>query len=96
MMASVKEQEFREVLLSGNGIRKDNGAHDFYDIIERNKISSSNGCVGCGCNKRTKCADGVLKSVLKSLEKEGYIVVVKTSDIYKGSLKSVIYYLAEE
>lgn len=97
MMASVKEQEFKGILLSGKGIKKDNGAHDYYDIVERNNISTSTGCVGCAGSKPTKAADNVLKKVLKELEKEGYVVMTKAcSDIYKGRFKSTTYYLADE
>ena len=96
MMASVKEQEFKNALLHGYGIKKDNGAHDYYDIVERNKIATSTGCVGYS-KITTKAADNVLKKVLKQLEKDGYIVMAKgCSDIYKGRFKATTYYLAEE
>lgn len=97
MMAIDREIEFKNLLLRGFGIRKDNGGHDYYDVIERKKIDSANGCVGCGDHKHTKAADNVLKKILKELEKDGYIVMVKAcSDIYKGRFKSTTYYLAEE
>lgn len=97
MMAIDREIEFKNLLLRGFGIRKDNGGHDYYDVIERNKIDSANGCVGCGDHKHTKAADNVLKKVLRELDKEGYVVMTKASmDCYKGRFKATTYYLAEE
>lgn len=96
MMAIDREIEFKNLLLRGFGIKKDNGGHDYYDIIERKMIDTSNGGVGCGEHEHTKCADGVLKKVLKQLEKEGYVLMTKASqDIYKGRFKATTYYLAE-
>lgn len=96
MKAEVKEQEFRNILLSGKGIKKDAGGHDFYNIVERECIKDSNGSV-TNDGKTTKCADGVLKKVLKDLEKEGYVVMTKAClDCYKGRFKATTYYLAEE
>ena len=96
MRAENKEIEFTEILLSGNGIKKDAGGHDFYNIVEREYIQSSNGCVTDKCFT-TKSADGVLKKVLKQLEKDGYVVMTKAClDCYKGRFKAVIYYLAEQ
>lgn len=97
MRAENKELEFTEILLSGKGIKKDAGGHDYYDIVERDKISTSTCCVGCAGYKSTKAADNVLKKVLKQLEKDGYVVMTKAcSDIYKGRFKATTYYLAEE
>ena len=97
MKAIDREIEFKNLLLRGFGIRKDNGGHDYYDVIEREKIDSSNGCVGCGYHKHTKAADNVLKKILKELDKEGYVVMTKASmDCYKGRFKATTYYLAEE
>lgn len=96
MRAENKELEFTEILLSGKGIKKDAGGHDFYNIVEREYIKDSNGCVTDKCFT-TKSADGVLKKVLKQLEKDGYVVMTKAcSDIYKGRFKATTYYLAEE
>lgn len=96
MRAENKELEFTEILLSGKGIKKDAGGHDFYNIVEREHVKDSNGCV-TSTGKTTKCADGVLKKVLKQLEKEGYVVMSKASlDCYKGCFKTTTYYLAEE
>ena len=96
MRAENKELEFTEILLSGKGIKKDAGGHDFYNIVEREHVKDSNGCV-TSTGKTTKCADGVLKKVLKDLEKEGYVVMSKASlDCYKGRFKATTYYLAEE
>ena len=96
MMAIDREIEFKNLLLRGFGIKKDDGAHDYYDIVERDKIATSTCCVGCAGYKSTKAADNVLKKVLKELEKDGYIVMAKAcSDIYKGRFKSTTYYLAE-
>lgn len=96
MMAIDREIEFKNLLLRGFGIRKDNGGHDYYDVIERKKIDSSNGGVGYGDHKQTKAADNVLKKVLKQLEKDGYVVMTKASmDCYKGRFKATTYYLAE-
>lgn len=96
MRADRKEQEFKEILLSGKGIKKDAGGHDFYNIVGREHVKDSNGCV-TSTEKTTKCADGVLKKVLKDLEKEGYVVMSKPSlDCYKGRFKTTTYYLAEE
>lgn len=97
MMAIDREIEFKNLLLSGFGIRKDNGGHDYYDVIERRKIVSANGCVGCGDHKQIKAADNVLKKVLKDLDKEGYVVMTKASqDCHTGRFKSTTYYLAGE
>lgn len=96
MRAENKELEFTEILLSGKGIKKDAGGHDYYNIVEREYIPNSNGCV---TNKEfsTKSADGVLKKVLKQLEKDGYVVMAKPSmDCYKGRFKTTTYYLAGE
>lgn len=96
MRAEKKEQEFKNILLSGKGIKKDAGGHDFYNIVEREHVKDSNGCV-TSTGKTTKCAEGVLKKVLKDLEKEGYVVMSKASmDCYKGRFKTTTYYLAEE
>ena len=96
MMAIDREIEFKNLLLRGFGIRKDNGGHDYYDIVERNKIATSTGCVGYS-KITTKAADNVLKKVLKELDKEGYVVMAKASqDCYKGRFKATTYYLAEE
>ena len=96
MRAENKELEFTEILLSGKGIKKDAGGHDFYNIVEREHVKDSNGCV-TSTGKTTKCADVVLKKVLKDLEKEGYVVMSKASlDCYKGRFKATTYYLAEE
>ena len=96
MRAENKEKEFTEILLSGKGIKKDAGGHDFYNIVEREHVKDSNGCV-TSTGKTTKCADGVLKKVLKQLEKDGYVVMSKASlDCYKGRFKATTYYLAEE
>ena len=96
MRAENKEKEFTEILLSGKGIKKDAGGHDFYNIVEREYITNSNGCV-TDKEFTTKSADGVLKKVLKQLDKDGYVVMTKAcSDIYKGRFKATTYYLAEE
>ena len=96
MRAENKEKEFTELLLSGKGIKKDAGGHDFYNIVEREHVKDSNGCV-TSTGKTTKCADGVLKKVLKQLEKDGYVVMSKASlDCYKGRFKTTTYYLAGE
>lgn len=96
MRAENKELEFTEILLSGKGIKKDAGGHDFYNIVEREHVKDSNGCV-TSTGKTTKCADGVLKKVLKQLEKDGYVVMSKASlDCYNGRFKTTTYYLAEE
>lgn len=96
MRAENKEKEFTELLLSGKGIKKDAGGHDFYNIVERKDIPNSNGCVVNNV-ATTKSADGVLKKVLKQLEKDGYVVMAKASlDCYKGRFKATTYYLAEE
>ena len=96
MRAENKELEFTEILLSGKGIKKDAGGHDYYNIVEREHITKSNGCV-TDKEFTTKSADGVLKKVLKQLEKEGYVVMSKPSmDCYKGRFKTTTYYLAEE
>ena len=97
MMAIDREIEFKNLLLRGFGIRKDNGGHDYYDVIERKKIDTANGGVGYGDHERTKAADNVLKKVLKDLDKEGYVVMTKASmDSYKGRFKATVYYLASE
>lgn len=97
MKASVKEKEFKNALLHGYGIRKDNGGHDYYDVIERCNIDTANGGVGYGGHAHTKAADNVLKKVLKELDKEGYVVMTKASqDCHKGRFKTTTYYLAEE
>jgi hypothetical protein len=97
MMAIDREIEFKNLLLRGFGIRKDNGGHDYYDVIERKKIDSSNGGVGYGDHKHTKAADNVLKKVLKTLDKAGYVIMTKAAmDGYKGRFRAVTYYLAEE
>lgn len=96
MRAENKEKEFTELLLSGKGIKKDAGGHDFYNIVEREYITNSNGCV-TDKEFTTKSADGVLKKVLKQLEKDGYVVMTKACmDCYKGRFKATIYYLAGE
>jgi hypothetical protein len=96
MMAIDREIEFKNLLMRGFGIRKDNGGHDYYDIVERDKIATSTGCVGCSGYKSTKAADNVLKKVIKELDKEGYVVMAKASqDCYKGRFKATTYYLAE-
>ena len=96
MMAEKKELEFTKILLSGKGIKKDAGGHDFYNIVEREHIKNSNGCV-TDKEITTKSADGVLKKVLKQMEKNGYVVMTKACmDCYKGRFKSTTYYLAEE
>lgn len=96
MMAIDREIEFRNLLLRGFGIKKDNGAHDYYDIVERDKIATSTGCVGCAGYKSTKAADNVLKKILKELDKEGYVIMTKAcSNTYTGRFKSTTYYLAE-
>jgi hypothetical protein len=95
MRAENKEKEFTELLLSGKGIKKDAGGHDFYKIVERKDISSSNGCVVNNVTN-TKSADVVLKKVLKQLEKDGYVVMTKASqDCHNGRFKATTYYLAE-
>lgn len=97
MMAIDREIEFKNLLMRGFGIRKDNGGHDYYDVIKRKNIDSANGGVGYGDHERTKAADNVLKKVLKQLEKDGYVVMTKASlDNYKGRFKATTYYLAEE
>ena len=97
LMANVKNEEFYGILISGNGIRKDNGGHDYYDIIPRDLLPTSNGTVGCGDHMRTSAADEVLKDVLRQLRKEGYIVQSKaSSDVYTGRFKATTYYLAGE
>lgn len=97
LMASVKNEEFKSILMRGDSIRKDNGGHDYYDIIPREKIAVSNGTVGCGDCKRTAAADEVLKDVLRQLKKDGYIVQSKpSSDNYTGRFKTTTYYLAGE
>lgn len=96
MRAENKELEFTEILLSGKGIKKDAGGHDFYNIVEREDIPNSNGCVVNNVTT-TKSADGVLKKVLKQLEKDGYVVMTKACmDCYKGRFKATTYYLAGE
>lgn len=96
MMAIDREIEFKNLLLIGFGIRKDNGGHDYYDIVERGKIETSTGCVGCAGCKTTKAADNALKKVFKELDKEGYVIMTKAcSNIYTGRFKSTTYYLAE-
>ena len=96
MMAIDREIEFKNILLRGFGIRKDNGGHDYYDVIERKKIDTANGGVGYGDHERTKAADNVLKKVLKELDKEGYVVMTKASmDCHTGRFKATTYYLAE-
>ena len=95
MRAENKEKEFTGLLLSGKGIKKDAGGHDFYNIVERKDIPSSNGCVVNNV-ATTKSADGVLKKVLKQLEKDGYVVMTKASqDCHTGRFKTTTYYLAE-
>ena len=42
LKAETKFDEFYAILMSGDGIRKDNGAHDYYDIIPRERISVTN------------------------------------------------------
>ena len=97
MMAIDREIEFKNLLLRGFGIRKDNGGHDYYDVIKRKNIDLANGGVGYGGHGRTKAADNVLKKVLKQLEKDGYVVMTKAClDCYKGRFKAITYYLAEE
>lgn len=97
LMANVKEEEYIDILMRGDGIRKDNGGHDYYDIIPREKIPFSNGTVGCGDNKHTSAADDVLKDVLRKMKKNGYIVQSKPcSDIHTGRFKATTYYLAGE
>lgn len=97
LMAKVKEEEYIDILMRGNGIRKDCGGHDYYDIIPRERITTSTGTVGCGDNERTSAADEVLKDVLRNMKKNGYIVLSKpSSDIYKGRFKATTYYLAGE
>lgn len=97
MMAIDREIEFKNLLLRGFGIKKDAGGHDYYDIIPRDRIVVANGTVGCSDYKRTPSADGVLKKVLKDLDKDGYVVMTKASqDCYKGRFKATTYYLAEE
>ena len=97
LKAETKFDEFYAILMSGDGIRKDNGAHDYYDIIPRERISVTNGTVGFGDYKHTSFADDVLKDVIKHLKKEGYIVHAKpSSDVYTGKNKAVTYYLAGE
>ena len=94
MRAEDKEFEFTELLLAGYGIKKDNGGHDFYNIVERDDIEKTNGCV-TDKGRCTHSADSVLKKVLKQLEKDGYIVMAKASlDCYKGRLKTTTFYLA--
>ena len=96
MRAENKELEFTEILLSGKGIKKDAGGHDFYNIVEREHITKSNGCV-TDKEFTTKSADGVLKKVLKQLENDGYVFMAKPSmDCYKGRFKTTTYYLAGE
>ena len=96
LMASKMNEDFTNVLVSGDGIRIDK-AHDYCEVIERNKIRSSNGCVGTGFNERLTRADDVLKDVLKQLKKEGYVVMTKqSSDTYTGRFKATTYYLAGE
>lgn len=97
LMASVKNEEFKNILMNGDGIRKDNGGHDYYEIIPREKIAVSNGTVGCGDHERTSAADEVLKDVLRNMKKNGYIVQSKpSSDGYTGRFKTTTYYLAGE
>lgn len=97
LMAKVKEEEYIEILMRGDGIRKDCGGHDYYDIIPREKIAVSNGTVGCGDHERTSAADEVLKDVLRNMKKNGYIVQSKqSSEIYNGRFKTTTYYLAGE
>lgn len=97
MMAIDKEIEFKNLLLRGFGIRKDNGGHNYYDVIERNKIDAATACVGYGDHKHTKAADNVLKKVLRDLDKDGYVIMTKAClEYYKGRFKSTTYYLAEE
>ena len=96
MRAENKALEFMEILLSGKGIKKDAGGHDFYNVVEREYITKSNGCV-TDKEFTTKSADGVLKKILKQLEKDGYVVMAKPSmDYYKGRFKTTTYYLAGE
>lgn len=97
LLASVKNEEFKDILMSGDGIRKDCGGHDYYDIIPRENISSTNGTVGCGTYRRTSAADEVLKDVFRQLKKAGYIVQSKpSSDIHTGRFKTTTFYLAGE
>ena len=96
MMAIDREIEFKNLLLKGFGIKKDNGGHDYYNVVERENIKESNGNV-TNNEKTTKSADGVLEKVLKELEKNGYVIMSKASlDCYKGRFKTTTYYLAGE
>jgi hypothetical protein len=97
MMASNKESEFTKLLLAGYGIKKDNSGHDYYDIVPRGNIPVANTGVGAASYKTTKAADNVLKKVLKTLDKAGYVIMTKAAmDGYKGRFRAVTYYLAEE
>ena len=97
LKTEAKHEEFYKILMSGNGIRKDNGGHDYYDIIPRERISAANGTVGSSDYNRTSAADDVLKDVIKVLKKEGYIVQTKLcSDIHTGRFKAVTFFLAGE
>ena len=97
LKAEAKHEEFYKILMSGKGIKKDNGGHDYYDVIPRHFIKGSIGTVGSSDYKMVSAADDVLNDVVKTLKKEGYIVQKKTcSEIYTGRFKAVIYYLAGE
>lgn len=96
LMASAVEEEYTDALMNGDGIRTDK-AHDFFEVIVRDRIAVCNGCVGMGDHKRIHRADDVLKDILKRMRKEGYVIMTKPcSDTYTGRFKATTYYLAGE
>lgn len=97
MMAAQVEEQFTNILMNGDGIRKDNGGHDFFEVIPRASVRVSNGGVGCSGYEQLQPANKILSRVILKLEKEGYIVLQKPcSDSYKGRFKASVYYLASE
>lgn len=96
-MAEQIEEKFTTTIMNGDGIRKDNGGHDFFEVIPRNIIKTANGGLGGSDYERLVPADKILKRVILKLEKDGYIVLQKPcSDLYKGRFKTTVYYLAGE
>ena len=94
--AEDKLNEYVKILMNGDGIRTDKG-HDYSEVIPRDLIKSANGCVGSGDYERLLRADDVLKDAIKTVKKEGYIVLTKDcSDIHTGRFKATTYYLAGE
>ena len=97
VMAEQVEKKYMGVFMRGDAIRKDSYGHDYYEVIPRDCIAESNSGLGVSKRERIMAAEDVFLSVVKSLRKDGYVVMKKPCrHSGSGEYKATIYYLAGE